>query len=42
VYAARDEIFACARLAGDEDAQVEVCGNLDVSPDFLHQVGLAN
>src|SRR5215510_2372285 len=42
VYAARDEVFARARLADDEDAQDEACGNLDVSPDFPHQVGLAN
>jgi hypothetical protein len=42
VYAARDEFFARARLADDKDAQVEACGNLDVSPDFPHQVGLAN
>jgi hypothetical protein len=42
VYASRNEFFACARLADNEDAHVEVCGNLDVSPDFPHQVGLAN
>jgi hypothetical protein len=42
VYASRNEFFACARLADNEDAHVEVCGNLDVSPDFPYQVGLAN
>jgi hypothetical protein len=42
VYGAWDEFFARARLADDEDAQVEACGNFDVSPDFPHQVRLAN
>jgi hypothetical protein len=31
VYAARDEFFACARLADDEDAQVEARGDHDIN-----------
>jgi hypothetical protein len=37
VYAARDKFFAGIRLAGDEDAQVEACGDLDIPPDLPHQ-----
>jgi len=42
VYAARDEFFAGARLAGDEDAQVEARGNLDILPDLPYQLGRAD
>jgi hypothetical protein len=42
VYAARDEFVAGAWLAGDKDAQVKACGNLDVSPDFPYQFGLTD
>src|SRR5262249_12354740 len=42
VYAARDEFFASARLADDEDAQVEARGDHDILPDVPHQFGLAD
>jgi len=42
VYAARDEFFASAWLANDEDAQVEARGNHDIPPDFPHQFRFAD
>jgi hypothetical protein len=42
VYAVRDEFFARARLADDEDVQVEARGDLDILPDLPYQLGLAD
>jgi hypothetical protein len=38
----RDDFFAGARLAGDEDAQVEARGYLDILPDLPYQLGRAD
>ena len=42
VYAFRNEFFARARLAGDEDVQVQACGNLYISPDSPHHIRFAD
>src|SRR5262249_45590854 len=42
VDALRDEFFAGARLADDENAQVEARGDLDILPDLPDQPGLPN
>ena len=42
VYAFRNEFFARTRLAGDEDAQVQACGNLYISPDSTHHIRFAD
>jgi hypothetical protein len=42
VYAFRDEFFARARLTGDEDIQVQACGNLYISPDSPHHIIFAD
>jgi hypothetical protein len=42
VYAFRDEFFARARLADDEDVHVQACGNLYISPDSPHHFRFAD
>jgi len=42
VYAFRDEFFASARLASDEDVQVVARGNLYISPDSPHHFRFAD
>jgi hypothetical protein len=42
VYAARDEFFAGARLADNEDAQVEARGDHDIFPDLADQFRFAD